>query len=127
MLTSIRRMASIWMLLFSSIVLFEVIFKWRLFSFQGFDDIFTIVLFSLAYSLMFFFILVFFQPKTMKRIMLGILIVLTILYLNQDIYHTIVENFYSVQIAGDFSLGLSFLGDAFLALRLHHLLYFLPL
>ena len=126
MFASIRRMVSIWMILFSSIVLFEVIFKWRLFSFQGFDDVFTIILFSIAYSLMFFFVIVFFQPKTMKRIMLGIIIFLTILYLNQDIYHTIVENFYSVQIAGDFSLGLSFIGDAFLALRLHHLLYFFP-
>ncbi|MGB1097372.1 MAG: hypothetical protein ACPG2Y_02100, partial [Acholeplasmataceae bacterium] len=126
MFTSIRRMTSIWFILFSSIVLFEVIFKWRLFSFKGFDDVLTIILFSFAYSLMFFFIIVFFQPKTMKRIMLGIIIFLTILYFNQDIYHTIVENFYSVQIAGDFSLGLSFIGDALLALRLHHLLYIIP-
>ena len=71
MFTSIRRMVSIWFILFSSIVLFEVIFKWRLFAFQGFDEVLTIILFSLAYSLMFFFIIVFFQPKTMKRIKIG--------------------------------------------------------
>ncbi|MDA0872049.1 MAG: hypothetical protein O2987_04170, partial [Firmicutes bacterium] len=123
MLTSIRRMATIWFILFASILLFEVIFKWRLFIVELNASFNTILLFSLAYSLMLFFFLVFFQPKTMKRIMLVIMTVLTILYLNQDIYHTIVKNFYSVQIAGDFSLGLSFIGDAFLALRLHHLLY----
>ena len=127
MLTSIRRMATIWFILFASILLFEVIFKWRLFIVELNASFSTIVLFSLAYSLMLFFFLVFFQPKTMKRIMLVIMTVLTILYLNQDIYHTIVENFYSVQIAGDFSLGLSFIGDAFLALRLHHLLYLFPM
>ena len=127
MLTSIRRMATIWFILFASILLFEVIFKWRLFIVELNASFSTILLFSLAYSLMLFFFLVFFQPKTMKRIMLVIMTVLTILYLNQDIYHTIVENFYSVQIAGDFSLGLSFIGDAFLALRLHHLLYLFPM
>ena len=127
MLTSIRRMASIWFILFASIILFEVIFKWRLFIIEFNASLITTLLFSLAYSLMFFFFLVFFQPKTMKRMMLAIMILLTILYLNQDIYHTIVENFYSVQIAGDFSLGLSFIGDAFLALRLYHVLYFFPI
>lgn len=127
MLTSIRRMATIWFILFASIMLFEVIFKWRLFIVELNDSFLTTTFFSLAYSLMLFFFLVFFQPKTMKRLMIVIISVLTILYLNQDIYHTIVENFYSVQIAGDFSLGLSFIGDAFLALRLHHILYLFPI
>ncbi len=127
MITSIKRMISIWAILFSSIVLYEVIFKWRLFNVELNESFFTIILFSLAYSLMLFFFLVFFQPKTMRRLLIMIIVILTILYLNQDIYHTIVENFYSVQIAGDFSLGLSFIGDAFLALRLHHLLYVFPL
>lgn len=127
MLTSIRRMATIWFILFASIMLFEIIFKWRLFIVEFNDSFLTTTFFSLAYSLMLFFFLVFFQPKTMKRLMIVIISVLTILYLNQDIYHTIVENFYSVQIAGDFSLGLSFIGDAFLALRLHHLLYLFPI
>jgi lipoteichoic acid synthase len=127
MLTSIRRMTIIWLILFLSILLFEVIFKWRLFIVELNDSFLTTIFFSLAYSLMLFFFLVFFQPKTMKRLMIVIMTILTILYLNQDIYHTIVENFYSVQIAGDFSLGLSFIGDAFLALRLYHVLYLFPI
>jgi phosphoglycerol transferase MdoB-like AlkP superfamily enzyme len=120
-------MTIIWLILFLSILLFEVIFKWRLFIVELNDSFLTTIFFSLAYSLMLFFFLVFFQPKTMKRLMIVIMTILTILYLNQDIYHTIVENFYSVQIAGDFSLGLSFIGDAFLALRLHHVLYLFPI
>jgi len=127
MVTSIKRMTIILFLLFFSILLFEVIFKWRLFIVAWNEELLTIVFFSFAYALMLFFFLVFFQPKTMKTIMLILMIILTLLYLNQDIYHTIVENFYSVQIAGDFSLGLSFIGDAFLALKLHHGLYFIPL
>jgi lipoteichoic acid synthase len=127
MLTSIKRMFIILFLLFISIVLFEVIFKWRLFIVSFNQELLTTLIFSLSYALMLFFFLVFFQPKTMKKMMFTIMVVLTLLYLNQDIYHTIVENFYSVQVAGDFSLGLSFIGDAFLALRLHHLLYFIPL
>jgi phosphoglycerol transferase MdoB-like AlkP superfamily enzyme len=120
-------MTIIWLILFLSILLFEVIFKWRLFIVELNDSFLTTIFFSLAYSLMLFFFLVFFQPKTMKRLMIVIMTILTILYLNQDIYHTIVENFYSVQIAGDFSLGLSFIGDAFLALRLYHVLYLFPI
>jgi hypothetical protein len=106
-------MAIIWLILFLSILLFEVIFKWRLFIVELNDSFLTTIFFSLAYSLMLFFFLVFFQPKTMKRLMIVIMTILTILYLNQDIYHTIVENFYSVQIAGDFSLGLSYMDNTF--------------
>ena len=127
MKVSIKRLFITWILLFLSILYFEIVFKLNILIVNFNDELSFVLGFSLAYSLFILFFLLFFKPKTTKLLIFFLIILLTMLFLMQDIYHTVVENFYSIQIAGDFSLGLSFIGDAFLALRLRHFFYLIPL
>lgn len=123
---SLKRMFLLWALLFISIVYFEIVFKLSLLIVNFNDELAFVLGFSFVYSLFILFFLLFFKPLSIKRIVFIIMIVLTFVFLMQDVYHTVVESFYSIHIAGDFSLGLSFIGEAFLALRLRHIFYVLP-
>jgi phosphoglycerol transferase MdoB-like AlkP superfamily enzyme len=124
---SLKRMFLLWTLLFLSIVYFEIVFKISLLIVNFNDEMVFVLGFSFVYSLFILFFLLFFKPLTIKRFVFVIILALTFIFLMQDVYHTVVENFYSIQIAGDFSLGLSFIGDAFLALRFRHIFYIIPL
>lgn len=124
---SLKRMFLLWTFLFMTISYLELVFKMSLLIIRFNDELGFMFGFSFVYSLIVLFFLLFFKPKTIKRLVFVFVILLTFMFLMQDVYHTVVETFYSIQVAGDFSLGLSFIGDAFLALRIRHLLYVLPL
>ncbi|MBU1019847.1 MAG: LTA synthase family protein [Firmicutes bacterium] len=89
--------------------------------------LFRVLLFSLTYAVIFMFLLMFFREKTVKRLSFILVLVVSFLYLNQEVYFSFVEGFYSVTIAGDFTVGLSFLSDYLTALQFGHLFYFLPI
>ena len=124
---NIKRMLMLWSLLFFNFVFLELVFKLNLLVVTISDELFFLFAFSLSYSSFILFILMFFREKTIKFLTFVIVISLSVIFFLQDIYHTVVENFFSIQVAGDFSLGLSFIGDAFLALRIRHLLYIFPI
>lgn len=110
-----------------SILYLEVLFKIRVLTFAFDGDLFRILLFSIAYTLMVAFILKFFAQKTVRIATYTLTIVFTFLYFNQEIYSSFVEGFYSVTVIGDFTAGLSFFSDYFTAFRLVHVSYLLPI
>ncbi len=113
-------------LFFISIVYLEGLFKLRVLRFEFDSNLLRIIIFSLSYSVMIMFFTMFFKAKTAKRMLYSLIIVITFLYLNQEIYHSFVENFYSVNVIGDLTAGLSFIGDYFQAFRFMHIFYFIP-
>lgn len=121
------RMSLLLLVIASSLVFLELSFKSSILIVNFNEEFIFLILFSVGYSFILLFFLMFFKPSTIKILLIVLISTLSALYLLQDVYHTIVENFYSIQIAGDFSLGLSFIGDAFLALRFKHLLYLVPI
>jgi phosphoglycerol transferase MdoB-like AlkP superfamily enzyme len=68
----------------------------------------------------------FFKEKAAKRILFTLLSIVTFLYLNQEIYNSFVEGFYSIAVVGDLTTGLSFIGDYLLAFRFLHIFYLIP-
>ncbi|QMS84771.1 LTA synthase family protein [Candidatus Xianfuyuplasma coldseepsis] len=110
-----------------SIVYLEVLFKIRVLNFQFDSDLFRIVIFSLFYSFLFLFILKFFGEKTVKTVTYVLVVLITFLYFNQEIYSSFVEGFYSITVIGDFTAGLSFFSDYLESIRLGHIAYLLPI
>jgi phosphoglycerol transferase MdoB-like AlkP superfamily enzyme len=68
----------------------------------------------------------FFQEKTVKRLSYFLLIFISFLYFNQDVFRSFMNGFYTFSSVGDAGRALSFIGDYFLSLRFGHLFYFLP-
>ncbi|MGS0973335.1 MAG: hypothetical protein ACVCEJ_08960 [Candidatus Izemoplasmataceae bacterium] len=110
-----------------SIVYFEVVFKIRMINFELSFDFFHTILFSLSYTFMFMFFLMFFQHKTVKRLSYFLIVLISFLYFNQDVYRSFMNGFYSFSSVGDADRALSFIGDYFLSLRFGHIFYFIPL
>jgi len=110
-----------------SIVYFEIIFKIRMINFELSFAFLHTVLFSISYTFMVMFFLMFFQHKTVKRLAYFLLILISFIYFNQDVYRSFMNGFYSFSSVGDADRALSFIGDYFLSLRFGHLLYFVPL
>jgi lipoteichoic acid synthase len=127
MFQTLKRIVLLYLIIVSTIVYFEALFKYQIFVFDLSQNLALILLFSLAYAGFFLFFISFYRPRSMKKWMIVAVTLLTFMYLNQAIYYEVVSNFYSVQMVGDFSLGLTFIGDAFLALNVSHLLYLVPL
>ena len=123
----IIRMILLYTFFFFIILYLEIVFKINILVINFNQEFTFILLFSLGYSFLILFFIMFFKPKTMQYLVFFTVLIISFLFFMQDIYHTIVENFYSIQIAGDFTLGLSFIGDAFLALEWRHGLYILPI
>jgi lipoteichoic acid synthase len=121
------RMSLLLILIAFSLVFLELSFKSSILIINFNQEFIFLILFSLGYSLIILFFLMFFKPSTIRILVIVLISMISMLFLLQDIYHAIVSNFYSIQIAGDFSVGLSFIGDAFLALRFKHGLYFVPI
>ena len=69
----------------------------------------------------------FFKEKAVKRIMFTLTVIITLLYINQEIYSSFVEGFYSFTVAGDFTAGLSFFSDYLTAIRFSHITYLVPM
>ena len=114
------------MFLLLTIVYFEIIFKIRMINFHLSFDFFHTVLFSLSYTFMFMFFLMFFQKKTVKRLSYFLIIFVSFLYFNQDVYRSFMNGFYTFSSVGDAGRALSFIGDYFLSLRFGHLFYIIP-
>lgn len=110
-----------------SIVYFEVVFKIRMINFELSFDFFHTILFSLSYTFMFMFFLMFFQHKTVKRLSYFLIVFISFLYFNQDVYRSFMNGFYSFSSVGDADRALSFIGDYFISLRFGHIFYFIPL
>lgn len=110
-----------------SILYLESLFKIRVLNFAFDGDLFRIVLFSVAYTLMIVFMLKFFGVKIVRISTYVLIVFITFLYFNQEIYSSFVEGFYSVTVIGDFTAGLSFFSDYFTAFRFSHISYLLPI
>ena len=68
----------------------------------------------------------FFKEKAVKRMIYILLLFITALYFNQEIYHSFVEGFYSIAVVGDVTAALSFFGDYLQAFKFIHIFYLLP-
>ncbi len=112
--------------IFTSIIYLEILFKIRVLTINFDLNLLRAIVFSLSYSFLMMFLIMFFKEKTVKRVMYALTVIITFLYFNQEIYNSFVEGFYSVTVAGDFTLGLSFLNDYIQSFRFGHLFYILP-
>ena len=113
--------------IFVSIIYLEVLFKIRVMSFSFDFNFFRIKMFVFYYALFIMFFLMFFKEKTVKITSLVLISIITFLYLNQEVYSSFVEGFYSFTVIGDFTAGLSFFSDYFTALRFGHIFYLVPI
>lgn len=110
-----------------TILYLEVLFKIRVLNFAFDDDLFRITLFSISYCVMFLFLMKFFSMKTVRRLTYILIVFITFLFFNQEIYSSFVEGFYSITVVGDFTAGLSFFSDYITAIRFGHITYLLPI
>ncbi len=110
-----------------SIIYLEILFKSRVLAFEFNAALFRVVLFSFSYAFFIMFLLMFFKQKTAQRTSIFIIVIISFLFLNQEVYNSFVEGFYSFRVIGDFTAGLSFFSDYFQALRFGQITYFLPL
>lgn len=117
----------IFVFIFVSIIYLEFLFKSRVLNFKFDLNFFRTVIFSLSYSVMLMFIIMFFKEKAVKIVMFVLIPILMFLYFNQEIYHSFVDGFYSIAIAADITAGLSFFLDYLQAFRFVHILYLLPI
>ncbi len=112
--------------IFISISYLEIIFKSRILTISLDMNLFRTILFSLTYSILIMFFMSFFKQKTVKRMLYTLIIFITFLYLNQEIYFSFIEGFYSVNVVGDITLGLSFFNKYLQAFEFWHILYLIP-
>ncbi len=110
-----------------SIIYLEFLFKIRVLSLHFDFDLFRISIFSISYAILIMFILMFFKRKAVKITIFTLTGILSFLYLNQEVYSSFVEGFYSVTVAGDFTAGLSFFSDYLTSLKFGHIFYFFPM
>jgi len=123
----IKNTVSLFAFNFLTIVYFEVLFKIRVLTIAFDSNLLRVLIFSLAYSILIMFIIKFFKEKTVKYIMFISTVIIMFMYFNQEIYSSFVEGFYSLSIAGDFTMGLSFISDYFYALKFIHVFYLIPI
>lgn len=124
---TLRQTFNLLLLYLFSILYLEVLFKIRVLNF-GFDsDLLRISIFSMFYAFLALFILKFFSEKTVKIVSYVLIVVITLLYFNQEIYSSFVEGFYSITVIGDFTAGLSFFSDYLNAIKFAHISYLLPI
>ena len=110
-----------------SILFLEIFFEARVLNFEFDITFITMIIFSFSYTILIMFFVMFFEEKTVKRMMYSLLTIITLLYLNQEIYNSFVEGFYSLAVAGSVTDGLSFIGDYITSIRFVHIFYILPL
>ncbi len=111
----------------ASIIYLEILFKIRILTFNFDLNLLRVALFSLSYSVLMMFLIMFFKKKTVKRVIFTLTFLVTFLYVNQEIFNSFVEGFYSITVARDFTLGLSFISDYITAFRIWHIFYIVPI
>lgn len=109
-----------------SILYLEIFFETRVLNFEFDITFIRMIIFSFSYTVLIMFFVMFFKEKTVKRMMYTLITIITLLYLNQEIYNSFVEGFYSITVAGDITAGLSFIGDYITSMRFIHIFYILP-
>lgn len=122
----ILKVSKLFAFIFLSIIYLEILFKIRVLNIALDANLLRVILFSLSYSILMMFFIMFFKEKTVKKMIMSLIIIITFLYVNQEIYSSFVEGFYSVSIAGDFTVGLSFFSDYLTAFRFWHIFYIVP-
>lgn len=114
--------------LFFSILYLELLFKVRLFDQLAItSDYLKMTVFALSYSFLAMFFVLFFGEKTVFLLVLVITSILTFSFINQEVYNSILHQFYSFSFAGDITKGLSFINKYFTAMKFSMFAYFLPL
>ncbi len=113
--------------IFISILYLEILFKSRVLTISLDINLFRIMLFSLSYALLIMFFISFFKQKTVKIMIFILTIFITFLYVNQEIYFSFIEGFYSINVVGDITLGLSFLNKYFSSFEFWDILYLIPI
>lgn len=113
--------------LFISILYLELLFRSRVYTVAFDMHLLRIVAFSLAYTIFMLFFLMFFSKKTNKIVIIVLISYLGFTYFNQEIYHSIVNSYFSFSVAGDVLKALTFFGKLISTIRFGHLLYLVPL
>lgn len=113
---------------FLSILYLELLFKVRLFEqFAITGDYLKMTLFALSYSFLVMFFVLFFRKNVVFILILILTIAIPFMFINQEIYNTILHQFYSFSFAGDITKGLSFINKYLGAMKFSMLSYLLPL
>lgn len=124
---NLRNTLILFLIFLVSITFFELIFKMRILTIHSEMAVGRILLFTLSYSILFLFIIKFFNQRTAKIITYTILGIITFLYINQEIYSIFYKGlFLSLSTARDVGLGWTFLGKYVSSVRFGQLLYLLP-
>ena len=120
--------------IFITIVLLEIVFKLRVLTISFDINLLRMILFSLSYSILMMFFIMFFKEKAVIRILFIFTIIVTFLYFNQEIYNSFGTGFYSVVFLGiggnggvSFSQVLSFLNDYVSSFKFWQLFYLIPI
>ena len=126
--TKIKYTIKLFTFIFLSVIYLELLFKVRLFDRLQFDIYFLkMTLFALSYSFMLMFFILFFKKKAAFIMVTVLTVIITFSFINQEIYSSILHQFYSFAFAGDITKGLSFINKYFGAMSFTMLAYFLPL
>lgn len=113
--------------IFVGILSMETFLRVNLFNFVFDLNYLRVCLFSLAYSIIIVFILLFFKQKATIRILSIILILLFIIYFGQNVYYLCVNGFYSFALTGDAVAGLAFIKQFYKNFQYKFMLYLLPI
>ncbi len=110
-----------------SITYLELVFKIRVLTLTSEMAVGRILLFNLAYSIFILFFLKFFNQVTVKRISYVLLIIITFLYINQELYSIFYKGlFLSLNTMKDAGMGWSFLDKYLQNMSFGLILYFVP-
>ena len=105
---------NLYVLLVVIMLFFEITFKAHvLFDEFGWTNYFSLdslrnILFVVTYALFVVLVLRFFKPKGVRWGFAMVIVAISTLYISQDIYHLITNNFYSLAITADIGAGISF-------------------
>jgi len=120
--------------IFLTIILLEIVFKFRVLTIGFNINLLRMILFSLSYSILMMFFIMFFKEKAVMRIIYTFTVIVTFLYLNQEIYNSFGTGFYSVVFLGvggtdsiSFSQVLSFLNDYVSSFKFLQFFYLIPI
>ncbi|MFK5883901.1 MAG: LTA synthase family protein [Candidatus Izemoplasma sp.] len=109
------------------IIYLEFVFRARVFTVKFDSNLLRMLSFSFSYSVLILFFLMFFTEKTARRLFFVTAGILTYTYFNQEVYHSVVNGYYSFSISGGFLQAASFYANYFQAFEFGQLFYFLPL
>ena len=109
------------------IIYLEFVFRARVFTIKFDSNLLRMLSFSLSYSILILFFLMFFTEKTARKLFFVTVFILTYTYFNQEVYHSVVNGYYSFSISGGFLQAASFYANYLQALEFGQLFYFFPI